>query len=314
MASKRSRVMSLQSYLLPLAVFLLLTGSAVRVHGNTSSENRGLGTAQHCTDFNPQNALDIEQIMGIWYGSEVITHDGRDEGETVYDSCIVMHLADVTNSTPSAFDQSMYSGRGVGSPGSSNYEPRFATSYGYGSGVDGRGGYPYDQQGGGQGQLSNTYRNRQYAMAGQHQQEPHSLRYLRLIWDETKHTLEYTLRYNSSRPGFWISSSPQSGSMAQLQYVQFTGTVQVLKAVNNQLVLNFCQSLPGGQLFTVVLSRVPMGLAPEEVHSIRNLLRRRGLTTTSVRKVCQSGAIRSDLSFGAMLVLVVLSAVAKTLR
>ncbi|KFB51877.1 AGAP003834-PA-like protein [Anopheles sinensis] len=317
MASKRSRVISLQSYLLPLAVFLLLTGSAVRVHGNTSSENRGIGPSQHCTDFNPQNALDIEQIMGIWYGSEVITHDGRDEGETVYDSCIVMHLADVTNSTPLVWDEtSRFPGRGVGSPGSSNYEPRFATSYGYGSSGGGRGSYTYDQQNqqNRQGQLSNTYQNRQYAMAGEHQQEPHSMRYLRLIWDETKHTLEYTLRYNSSRPGFWISSSPQSGSMAQLQYVQFTGTVQVLKAVNNQLVLNFCQSLPGGQLFTVVLSRVPMGLAPEEVHSIRNLLRRRGLATTSVRKVCQSGAIRSDLSFGAMLLLVILSAVAKTLR
>lgn len=89
------------------------------------------------------------------------------------------------------------------------------------------------------------------------------MRNLRLIWDEAEHTLEYTLRYNTSMPGFWISASPQSGSMIQLQYVQFTGTVQVLKAVNNQLVLNFCQSLPGGQLFTIVLSRVPMSLGPE---------------------------------------------------
>uniref|UniRef100_A0AAG5CXP8 Secreted protein n=1 Tax=Anopheles atroparvus TaxID=41427 RepID=A0AAG5CXP8_ANOAO len=313
MASKRSQVISLQLCLLPLALLLLLTGSAVRVHGNTSSENRGMGPSQHCTDLNPQNALDIEQIMGIWYGSEVITHDGREEGEMIYQTCVVIHLADVTNSTPVVPDQSMYAGRGGGTPGSANYDPRFATSYGYGSSGTRGSGYSYDQQNR-QGQLSNSYQNRQFGTAGHHQQDAHTMRSLRLIWDESEHTLEYTLRFNSSRPGFWISASPQSGSMIQLQYVQFTGTVQVLKAVNNQLVLNFCQSLPGGQLFTIVLSRVPMGLGPEEVQSIRNLLRRRGLSMTSVRKVCQNDAFRSDVSFGAVVLLAILSAIVKTLH
>lgn len=54
-------------------------------------------------------------------------------------------------------------------------------------------------------------------------------RYLRLIWDERGKTLEYTLRFNNSRRGFWISSGPQSGTMLDLPYNQFSGTIQVMK-------------------------------------------------------------------------------------
>ena len=36
--------------------------------------------------------------MGMWYGSEVISHfEDGDEFEAVYDSCVVLHLAEVTN-------------------------------------------------------------------------------------------------------------------------------------------------------------------------------------------------------------------------
>uniref|UniRef100_A0A182MD09 Uncharacterized protein n=1 Tax=Anopheles culicifacies TaxID=139723 RepID=A0A182MD09_9DIPT len=155
---------------------------------------------------------------------------------------------------------------------------------------------------------------RRQGHGGQQYLEPRSMRQLRLIWDESEHTLEYTLRYNTSKPGFWISAAPQKGSMIQLEYVQFTGTVQVLKAINNQLVLNFCQSLPGGQLFTVVLSRMPMGLGPEDIQSIRNLLRRRGLATSSVRKVCQNGAFRSDVSVIALAFMAIVTALVKRLH
>lgn len=40
--------------------------------------------------------------------------------------------------------------------------------------------------------------------------------YLRLIWDETDTSLEYTLRYNNSRKGFWLSSTPQQGIYMQI--------------------------------------------------------------------------------------------------
>uniref|UniRef100_A0A182XWN7 Lipocalin/cytosolic fatty-acid binding domain-containing protein n=1 Tax=Anopheles stephensi TaxID=30069 RepID=A0A182XWN7_ANOST len=289
-----------------LLLLLVSAGSAANVYGASSGENRSNSPSQHCTDFNPQHGLDIEQIMGIWYGSEVITHNGIDEGEVVYRTCIVIHLADVTNETTTVHDQSTgYTGRS--NPAGTNYD-RFGTSYGYGGSSGGGGGgrspdSQYDQQ-----------NRRQQGGRQYFQQEPRTMRNLRLIWDESDHTLEYTLRYNTSKPGFWISASPQSGSMIQLQYVQFTGTVQVLKAINNQLVLNFCQSLPGGQLFTIVLSRVPMGLGPEDIQSIRNLLRRRGLSTSSVRKVCQSGAFRSDVSMIALVVMAIVTALVKRLH
>ncbi|XP_053659011.1 uncharacterized protein LOC128708078 [Anopheles marshallii] len=290
---------------MPLVLLLLLvsTGNAANVYSSSSGENRSNSPSQHCTDFNPQHGLDIEQIMGIWYGNEVITHDSREEGEVVYRTCVVIHLADVTNATTSIYDQppQVYSGRS--NPAGTNYD-RFGTSYGYGSNGGRSGGSSYEQN-----QQNRRQQGHQYQ-----QQEPRTMRNLRLIWDESEHTLEYTLRYNTSKPGFWIAASPQSGSMIQLQYVQFTGTVQVLKAINNQLVLNFCQSLPGGQLFTIVLSRLPMGLGPEDIQSIRNLLRRRGLSTTSVRKVCQNGAFRSDVSMIALAVMAIVTALVKRLH
>lgn len=35
--------------------------------------------------------------------------------------------------------------------------------------------------------------------------------YLQLIWTEQDTTLEYTLRYNTTKRGFWIASAPQKG-------------------------------------------------------------------------------------------------------
>lgn len=40
----------------------------------------------------------------------------------------------------------------------------------------------------------------------------HFYHYLRLIWNEQDLTNEYTLRYNTTRRGFWVSSAPQKGS------------------------------------------------------------------------------------------------------
>jgi len=43
--------------------------------------------------------------------------------------------------------------------------------------------------------------------------------------------------------------------MLDLPYSQFTGTVQVMKAVGNHLVLTFCETLPKSQMFTIILTR-----------------------------------------------------------
>lgn len=246
----------------------LAHGTGLSALHEPSSENRASSAAQYCTDLNPQTGLDIEQIMGLWYGSEVITHLGSEDGESIYDTCVVIHLTDTTNTSQISDGPSRDS---QGPP------VRFATDYGYSSDRDHRRG---------QNQQQNQQQNYNY----QWQQQQQNTRHLLLIWEEREHTLEYKLRFNKSRPGFWMSSGPQEGTMIKLPYVQFSGTVQVLKAINNQLVLTFCQSLPGSQLFSVVLSRQPMGLSLEDNHSIRNLLKRRNLSTNSVRKVCYNGA------------------------
>lgn len=40
-------------------------------------------------------------------------------------------------------------------------------------------------------------------------------RRLRLIWDERGKTLEYTLRVDNSRRGFWISAGNQKGKRSE---------------------------------------------------------------------------------------------------
>lgn len=175
--------------------------------------------------------------MGMWYGSEVLTHHDQEVSDQVYNSCVVIHLSEVTQEM-STTERNLRPG-----------------DYGY----------------------NNQNRN-------------HQLRYLKLIWDEKGTTLDYLLRFNNSQRGFWIASGPQHGNMLDLPYNQFTGTIQVMKAVGNHLVLTFCQQMPASQLFTVILAREPMSLTNEEIQSIKNLLRRRFLSTTNVRKVCRNSA------------------------
>lgn len=63
-----------------------------------------------------------------------------------------------------------------------------------------------------------------------------------------------------------------SGTMMKLNYGQFTGVIQVMKVVSNQMVLTFCENLPGKQFFTIVLSRQPNIFSAEVEHLIRLFL------------------------------------------
>lgn len=117
--------------------------------------------------------------------------------------------------------------------------------------------------------------------------------YLRLIWDENGFDREVSIRFNRSRPGFWMATSgPVHGaSVTDPAYQIFTGTLQVMKAVDDHLVITFCQTFrETGELFSILLTRRPNTLTPEETSRIRSMLQRRGLSTASVRKVCASGA------------------------
>lgn len=54
----------------------------------------------------------------------------------------------------------------------------------------------------------------------------HQYNYLRLIWEERGTVLEYSLRYNTTRRGFWISSPPLPGSVFFNLKEKLTGTKQ----------------------------------------------------------------------------------------
>ncbi|XP_075162361.1 uncharacterized protein LOC142235026 isoform X2 [Haematobia irritans] len=112
-------------------------------------------------------------------------------------------------------------------------------------------------------------------------------RYLRLIWSENDDNIEYNFNYTMNHPGYWTNLGEQRGSLvARNKYNQFSGSVQVVKAVGDHLVLTFCSSDIHHSIYTVVLSREPQGLGQNVIRSIRNLLSRRGLYTESIRQVC----------------------------
>lgn len=86
-------------------------------------------------------------------------------------------------------------------------------------------------------------------------------RYIRLIWSENDDNIEYNFNYTMNHPGLWANVGEQRGSMVALnKYNQFTGTVQVVKAVADQLVLTFCSSDMHHSIYTLVLSREVKGL------------------------------------------------------
>lgn len=205
-------------------------------------------THVYCKDLNPQNSLDVDQIMGIWFGAEIIPHSGEDDIDLAPpDSCVVLHLADITHDIVTEH------------PRSRNYQ--------------------YDQR----GQQNNNNNNNRQA------QQSH-LRYIRLAWQEKSNDLDLQLRFNTTRRGFWMSTAP-AASINFNSKSQFTGTVQVMKAVGNQLILTFCMIRPAtNDLFSIVLSRKPMQLTEEDTHSVRSMLSHRGLPVSRYRKVCQSKA------------------------
>ncbi|KAH8335313.1 hypothetical protein KR074_010361 [Drosophila pseudoananassae] len=245
----------------------LISGTAVDQYGyNTgvsSSTTQRSNYEMRCMDINPQNSMDLEQMMGLWYGSEIIVHTQDIPGVYEYDSCVIIHLADVT-------EQIMLS----------QINRRY--------GIDGYGGYDnqnYDRNQNNYGRTTTPpsyLGSEEYPRYNQGQQK-----FLRLVWSERDNNLEYTFNYSTSAQGKWSNIGNQRGSIASLNtYTQFTGTVQVVKAVNDHLVLNFCGNDVKSSIYTVVLTRNRLGLSSDELRSIRSLLSRRGLYTETIRKVC----------------------------
>lgn len=58
------------------------------------------------------------------------------------------------------------------------------------------------------------YHNRQvfqYDLPYQHPYGSQHFHYLKLVWSEQEKKIDYTLRFNTSRPGLWYSAAPQRG-------------------------------------------------------------------------------------------------------
>ncbi|XP_026763918.1 uncharacterized protein LOC113522442 [Galleria mellonella] len=121
-------------------------------------------------------------------------------------------------------------------------------------------------------------------------------RHLRLLWDEGGQTTEYALYFRNESAGYWQVFDGQNGTMTtNPHYQQFSGTVQVLKAVNDHLVLNFCQEPKNGrpaQLYSVLFSRDPGMMARWEVESVHTMLQNKKLSVASRRMVCGNGAVK----------------------
>lgn len=129
----------------------------------------------------------------------------------------------------------------------------------------------------------------------------HEYRHLRLLWDEAGHTIEYALYFRNDSAGYWQILDGQNGTLpARPNYQQFSGTIQVLKAVNDHLVLNFCQEPIQGrsaQLYSVLFSREPGRMARWEIESVHSMLQNKKLSVASRRMVCGNSADRPLISF-----------------
>ncbi|CAD1477162.1 unnamed protein product [Heterotrigona itama] len=114
---------------------------------------------------------------------------------------------------------------------------------------------------------------------------------LRLLWTEHVGNLEYTFRIPdiSRKPGFWVSTSLQNGTLVERQYNQFAGNVHVMKAVASDMVLTFCSRSPDNQLYSLLLSREHI-LQKNDKRGVHNLLIRRGLKIINIRETCMNNA------------------------
>lgn len=112
-------------------------------------------------------------------------------------------------------------------------------------------------------------------------------RFLRLEWTDEDEKIEFIMRYNITRNGFWITSAPDRGKFQlnlmnshsiqtsvlkfelcfcfistedahyrdQHNYGRVTGLVQVIVASESYLVLTFCETIPTQKLFSIILAR-----------------------------------------------------------
>lgn len=198
-------------------------------------------------------------MMGLWYGSEIIVHTQDFPGVYEYDSCVIIHLTDVTDqvSSPNIYLQDILQVFPLLKVIMSQNNRRF--------GIDGYSGYDNQNYNRNQNNYGRTTTPPSYLGSDEYPRYNQGVqKFLRLVWSERDNNLEYTFNYSTSAPGKWSNIGDQRGSLVSLNsYTQFTGTVQVVKAVNDHLVLTFCGNDVKSSIYTVVLTRNRLGLSSD---------------------------------------------------
>lgn len=97
--------------------------------------------------------------------------------------------------------------------------------------------------------------------------------------------------------------------MQRLNFGQFDGTIQALKANDNHMLVTFCLD----RLFSIILTREPKTLATEDLQNVRILLKHRGLAVTAGRGDCSSSNSLDRISFLALLTSSIIAFISKRL-
>ncbi|CAH0722738.1 unnamed protein product, partial [Brenthis ino] len=124
--------------------------------------------------------------------------------------------------------------------------------------------------------------------------EQYRIKHFVLEWHEGHRQDDYHVKVNTSHKGFWPTDVPYQN--VDNMYRFFGGVIQVLKVANNHLVLNFCMRLPHSQVYSVVLARNENQLTREDLASIHNIFSYKNLSTSSLKRVCESSATSIQLT------------------
>lgn len=119
----------------------------------------------------------------MWYGSELLQHhDGKEEESPGSNSCVTIQLTEVTEQVRLYLWKQFICKINSEISQMTTIRPDH---------------------------VDEAHHRGYYDQSRQHRNSGHKYNYLHLIWQENGVTLEYSLRYNMTRRGFWISSSPQ---------------------------------------------------------------------------------------------------------
>ncbi|CAG9854957.1 unnamed protein product [Phyllotreta striolata] len=265
---------------------------------------------EFCATTRPQPHIIISQIMGIWFGKEIIYHRDEQFYKRTEFSCPIIHISEdkerTTTYNPLYGNYDYKTNYGPAHGYDNSYNSGYETNYRSRYGVSQRPQTTIPMTRTAEQQLRRRiYEQAEYDRQTTYGNYPNTrrkhlfdlnrhlgeLQYLRVIWDESGETTEFHMRFNITHPGFWMSSGPEArGSSLDPKVGHLAGTIQVLKAVGDHMVLTFCHVLPEVELFTIILSR-ELKFDHVEILKVHNMLNRRGLRTTSVAKVCSGGSV-----------------------